>query len=409
VRVVSLVAMNSSGTIIGMFPPFEVETPWWMDMTPVVRGAHERFGERVTVLRLLSTERAAPHGGAVTYLVELDERLGSSQALVLDPWIGTLSDDPMRVSYAKVGGPASDLQWTEAALNSQGLRIEGWPEQHRTWNLSSIWKINTLAGAAWLKVVPSFFAHEGLMIEAIASVLHGHESLAGTVPPVIGHEGPRILMSDIAGGDRSDAQLSERMQMIDTLVGLQRQLQRGDTIATLLAKRVPDWRGPALTDALTHLIEHRVTLVNHEDYEILGAFVQNLPGRFHDIEQCGLHESVVHGDFHAGNVVGNGQSLTIIDWGDSGIGHPLLDQPAFLSSSPPDDVAALQKHWSDAWRQAVPGCQPERAGQLLAPIAAARQALIYQNFLDAIEVDEQCYHRADPAKWLHRTADILRK
>ena len=35
-------------------------------------------------------------------------------------------------------------------------------------------------------------------------------------------------------------------------------------------------------------------------------------------------------------------------------------------------------------------------------IAALRQAVIYQGFLDAIEPSERIYHEQDPAEWLRR-------
>jgi hypothetical protein len=57
-------------------------------------------------------------------------------------------------------------------------------------------------------------------------------------------------------------------------------------------------------------------------------------------------------------------------------------------------------------RRAVPGSDPERAATFLAPIAAARQAVIYQEFLDAIEPSEHSSHRQDPADWLARTAAL---
>ena len=48
----------------------------------------------------------------------------------------------------------------------------------------------------------------------------------------------------------------------------------------------------------------------------------------------------------------------------------------------------------------------DRAASLIAPLAAARQALIYQGFLDAIEPSERPYHAADPAFWLARALDL---
>jgi hypothetical protein len=45
---------------------------------------------------------------------------------------------------------------------------------------------------------------------------------------------------------------------------------------------------------------------------------------------------------------------------------------------------------------------------LIAPVAAARQAVIYQEFLDAIEPSERAYHEGDPARWLTRATHLVR-
>jgi len=73
-----------------------------------------------------------------------------------------------------------------------------------------------------------------------------------------------------------------------------------------------------------------------------------------------------------------------------------------------EDAVAVRAHWLQQWSNACPGSNPARASFLLAPVAAARQAAIYQKFLDNIEPAEQRYHRADPARWLKKTADLLR-
>ena len=54
----------------------------------------------------------------------------------------------------------------------------------------------------------------------------------------------------------------------------------------------------------------------------------------------------------------------------------------------------------------VPGADPRRAAELLAPVAAARQAVLYQGFLDRIEPSEHPYHRADPALCLGRAGTL---
>ncbi len=226
------------------------------------------------------------------------------------------------------------------------------------------------------------------------------------VPVLLGHDGGRRLLAEIAGEDQYDAQLPQLLDMVTRLVDLQGRW--GDRVEELLALGLPDWRAPALGAAITDVIERTRDEIPVEDRAMLADFVRRLPDRFDDVRTCGLRDTLVHGDFHPGNFRGDGRALTLLDWGDSGVGHPLLDQPAFLDPIPDACVDAVRAHWLQQWRTAVPGSDPARASVLLAPIAAARQAVIYRNFLDNIEPSEQVYHRADPAKWLNRTAALVR-
>jgi hypothetical protein len=57
-----------------------------------------------------------------------------------------------------------------------------------------------------------------------------------------------------------------------------------------------------------------------------------------------------------------------------------------------------------AWRSEYPHADPSRAAELIAPVAALRQALVYQRFLDGIEASERRYHELDVPDWLRRAA-----
>jgi aminoglycoside phosphotransferase (APT) family kinase protein len=138
----------------------------------------------------------------------------------------------------------------------------------------------------------------------------------------------------------------------------------------------------------------------------LERLVSTLGDRLARLECCGLPTTLVHGDFHPGNFRGDSASLCLLDWGDCGVGHPLLDLPAFLDRVPVASVSVLRKRWLGAWAAAAPGCDPERAAELIAPVAALRQAVIYRTFLDGIEPSEHAYHAADVAVWLRRAAAV---
>jgi hypothetical protein len=384
--------VTPKGDPVGCLSAVPVATPWWPDIEPVVQAVRDHHGIDVVVLRLLDTELEQPHGGRVTYLAEVAEPVPAAQR-----WTGALDDHPRRHVFARPSGPAADLAWARARLAERGLRPTTPPTQVRTWNLSSLWRVPVEGQTIWLKVVPDFFAHEGALLARMAGA---------QVPVLLDHDGGRMLLAEIAGEDLHTAELPLLLDMVNRLVDLQRLW--GDRVEELLALGLPDWRAPALTAAITGVIERTRDEISAEDRATLADFVRRLPDRFDDVETCGLRDTLVHGDFHPGNFRGDGRALTLLDWGDSGVGHPLLDQPAFLDAIPSACAGAVRAHWSQQWSEAVPGSDPAPASVLLAPIAAARQAVIYRNFLDNIEPSEQVYHRADPAKWLTRTAALVR-
>ncbi len=136
------------------------------------------------------------------------------------------------------------------------------------------------------------------------------------------------------------------------------------------------------------------------------AFVGRIPGIFDEIASCGIPDTFVHGDFHPGNVRWSDGRPVILDWGDVGVGHPLLDLPAFIERAG-DQAQTLHARWMQRWAEAVPGGDPARAAELLAPVAQMRQAIIYQRFLDGIEESERVYHRADVPERLEAVAALI--
>jgi hypothetical protein len=389
-----LVLVRPDGTVLGTTPEIDVATPWWQDTRAVVRAAADHLALPVVVLRLLWTEQRGPQGGRVAYLAETSaERLPP-----LTPWTDPLDDDhPLRMPWARPGGPAADLAWAHAALHERGLQPAGPPDQVISWNLSSIWRMPLADGtAAWLKHVPPFMAHEGTLLTALAG---------GPVPSLLAHDGARILMAELPGIDQHDADVPTLERLMDHLVDLQTaRIGRADQ---LLAMGLPDWRGPALTVAIREVVARWQDTLDPSAATALDAFVTDLPDRMAAIERAGPPPTLVHGDAHPGNARGDGARLALLDWGDSGVGHPLLDQPAYLHRVPPAEVDRLRARWHAAWRRLVPGSDPDEAERLLRPVAAARQAVIYQRFLDGIEPSEHPYHQDDPAEWLTRAAELV--
>lgn len=392
-RIARVLLVSADQGVVGCLPPLAVATPWWQDVEPVTAAVRANFGLTPVILRILATERPSPPGGLVTYLAEVENGEGVGS---VEPWSEPLREEPLRQSFARPGGPAGDLAWAVDTATQVGQRVAGRPVQVRTWHLSSVWRLPGVRENFWLKVTPPFAAPEGTLLSCLTG---------GPVPQVVAHSDRRCLFREVGGKDLYDASRDQLVQMVDLLLDLQSRW--GSSVDELRRAGVRDQDEAALTRAITGVIERHRRALPGGTVETLDRFVASLPDRLSALAACGLPEGLVHGDFHPGNVRGSDERLTLIDWSDACLGHPLLDLPPFLGRIRRRDRDAVRAHWLDRWRSIHPGSAPERAAELIAPIVAARQAAVYQSFIDQIEPAEQAYHDGDPQTWLRRTAVIL--
>jgi hypothetical protein len=383
---VTLVLVDPAGRPLGALPPYEVPEPWWQDVGSVVAQARQRHGLDVAVLRLLAADRPEPHGGAVTYLGQVDD---PQPHLPLAPARVDPTPDPLRAPWAQPGGPARSLAWATAQLRRLG-RPATRVAQQRAWNLSAIWRLDGDHGTAWLKQVPAFFRHE-------AAVLRWLDHAAPrTAPALLADDAAgRMLLDHVPGEDRYAADADER----DAIAVDQHtiQLRAADEVERLVAAGVPDQRG----DALARWI--RATLAPHET-SVVDDLLDGLDERLAEVRACGLPDTLVHGDLHPGNVRGDGDRRVIIDWGDAFVGHPAFDILRLTETLNPGTAAPLLGAWNLRWRATVPGCDPDRAVGLLRPVAPLRMAAVYATFLANIEPSERPFHTADVPACLARAA-----
>ncbi|MEJ3654915.1 phosphotransferase [Actinomycetes bacterium KLBMP 9759] len=387
-RSVTLVLCAADSGVLGALPPFEVPVPWWQEVGSVIGAARMTHGVDVTILRLLQVgEQTTGSGGPVTYLAEVD----GAPTVPLSPWAGPdpLADEPLRQSYACLGGPAADLAWADGRLAELGTPRTGPAAQMRTWNLSSLWRLPTTGGTVWLKVVPPFFARESEILPLL---------VPAAVPRVLASGPCRVLLADVEGDDQYAATGASLLDMVRMLVDLQ--LSWLDRTAELLSRGAADWRLLGLRARIEAVACRYGPELAPNERADLERLVAGLDARFAAIEACGLPETLVHGDFHPGNVRGRPGALVLLDWSEVGVGHAMFDQQAFLAPLGPSDRAAAAAYWASRWRDVRPGVDPERAAVLLAPVNELCAALIYADFLDGIEPSERVFHAEDPARAL---------
>ena len=89
-----------------------------------------------------------------------------------------------------------------------------------------------------------------------------------------------MLLADIPGGDLYDAERSQLLAMVDLLVDLQT-LWFG-RVDELLSLGLPDWRGPALSKAISDVVERTRHELDADDRQVLDVFVRDLSARFEE-------------------------------------------------------------------------------------------------------------------------------
>jgi aminoglycoside phosphotransferase (APT) family kinase protein len=171
---------------------------------------------------------------------------------------------------------------------------------------------------------------------------------------------------------------------------------------------VPDVRAQPFRQQVEVMVEHEADVLPIAERRVLDDLVDGLAARFAALADCGVPDTLVHGDFHPGNVRSDGTSRVLIDWGDSIIAHPALDMIRLRDWEPGGPTPALTGVWCEFWRQAVPGSDPERAVELIAPLAGLRDAVSYRGILSSIEPAERRYHDEDVAIGLRAAVECYR-
>jgi hypothetical protein len=157
------------GALLGALPAFDVSSPWWADVEPVVAELDRLLGARTAVLRMVATTGVSPGGGEITYLAEALSPPTSAPGWDGIPDPGVLAPQERRLRWAEPGGPARVLGWAAAELRTLGRPITGPPAQVKSWNLSCLYRLPTAAGPVWLKCTPPFLPPEALAAGYVSS------------------------------------------------------------------------------------------------------------------------------------------------------------------------------------------------------------------------------------------------
>lgn len=299
-----------------------------------------------------------------------------------------------RTPWYERGWFAQAMAWADAALAANGLARQGLPGQHRSWGLSHVVRLETDGGTVYFKAAAFDGAAaltgdgkpQGILFSNEAALLAG---LTGRFPDLL----PRLLAFD---PDRVWLLLPEFGPMLDdstdvaiweAALRLHARHQRAYVgkeadLADFGCLSRPLDRLRVQFDALL-LDDDVLAFLEPPDRARLHAIAEVARASIVEAAACGIPDTLVHGDLHAGNVaIGDGKPI-FFDWTDASIGHPFLDlatflQPSRLFEEAPDVRDRLRAAYLDEWRGvAAPGVL-DRAADLMLPVGMIHQVVSYQ-------------------------------
>jgi Ser/Thr protein kinase RdoA (MazF antagonist) len=370
-RMVTAVVTHD-GACAGAVGPFPIDNPWWAQVEPVVRHLEETLGVPLVVLRLLNVKGSdGARDGHVTYHAEALQPPGDLLACDFAD-----DDHPLRMPWARASGVRDLLGWA-----SRHVDLAGPPVQHKTWNLAGLFRLPAADGPVWLKAAPAFAAAEPTALAAFAAVD------PDLVPAVLASAPGRLLLADVPGADCWDPSPHVVAEAVRRLAAAQARIDQPPL-------GLPDRRPETLARAVRDLLDGPVS-TELSPGELRAA--KSLHRRWEMLADCGLPDTVVHGDFHPGNWLCSDGAPVILDFADAHLGNPVLDGLRAIDFLPPGRRRTAANAWIAAWTAVVPRSRPAKALRIAEPLAHLAYAVRYQEFLDNIEPSERVYHLGDPA------------
>ncbi|MCA9863818.1 MAG: phosphotransferase [Thermomicrobiales bacterium] len=424
---------------------FELDSPvWFPDVAPVLQAVQERWRLDAVVLRCLAWQSdpdarqqwisyllqprpaVLPHHGRWLPIRDLApaDLPDDPHREILETALRELDAPPplARRPWAERGWFAEAETWAATALHAAGAPPSRPPAQRRTWGLSTVWRYETPAGAYYFKAAAhrdtsgtaatadrSFlFANEASLLAGLAERFPGHVSNPVVTDPQRGwmllpDAGPALATSDDLGAWEAALRAHARHQR--AYAGKTDELLRIGCLDRRLSRLAAQLDDLATDDAA-------LACLDPASRNRLHAAIPALRALLDEAANLDLPDTLVHGDFHAGNIGLRDGRAVYFDWTDACVAPPFLDLVTFLDESDVLDAAPgsrerLRAAYLAEWQGVATAEALARSAALAEPIGMVHQAISYQHMLPGLEDPTRSAMGAGVTYWVGRLLDWL--
>ena len=309
----------------------------------------------------------------------------------------------IRAPWFRKGWFQRARQWTEAELEKQAYQRTSEVEQFKHWSLSVLLRVETNKGDVYFKISNKFplFANEPLIMQKLS------EFFPKFVPrPLAINEAERwMLMADFGAAKPDETQRKPLLiRMARDYARFQQATSSPDMIARLEAAGCFNRRISVLETQIEGMYADEASYagLNEEEQSAWKACRPQLIALCQKLSSYKIPETLVHGDFHSGNVAIRDDDFLIFDWTDACISHPFFDLPIFLDYDGGDDVDAVRQAYLGEWQDYESMDNLETIYKLAETAASLHQVISYQGIRNGVEAEQQ-------ADWAGAVVYFIRK
>ena len=276
--------------------------------------------------------------------------------------------------------------WITATLSPIATGIQILPV--RLWGIAAVVRVDSDAGRYWFKATCAHFWRE-----PVTSLF-----LSEQVPNAVAHvvavhvDEPWMLLEDVGTMTFAHSDVGD-LRAIEALVGVQRTFfDRVDDLLAMGCQLRPLSALPSELGATLDLpsTDHFIDVSEHDRRNV----IESLTNAVAVLGRHATQNTLVHGDFHPGNVAVVGDRAVIFDWSDAAVTHPLIDIPSWTSwyRDDPERIQAIWDAFRAAWGDGLPAALFEEHRIDMQIAACAYHTVSYARIVATMEPSRRQEH-----------------
>lgn len=232
---------------------------------------------------------------------------------------------PLRPPWGRKGWYSVIADWARRELAARDIKLLAPPTQIKQWDISSVLKAPTSSGTVYIKAIPTFFATEPRITSGLYNLF------PAVVPgPLATYERPnegRLLLHDFGGKPLwlDDTPPQAMLDVLALFARMQIECVGKEDLLREIGCRDRTLEG--MPAQMRDLIADESALqgLTDDEQSRFRALMPAIESACNQLVSGPIPQTLMHGDFHGGNIALNDHGYVIFDWTDACISHPFFD------------------------------------------------------------------------------------